>query len=242
MARSTGLGYRRGYQIDAESIVVGAVQAGTKGRAAATRTGAAMLLNTSVNNMSEFRAVLAGQTSNSAGGYLLQFAHVPLNKGIGDASGWVTSGILSVSGQTISEVVLSGKQVYDAVYARATAGFAVSASARTTDQVTLTVLAGHGFLAGDAIFLSGFAGDGATFNGAWTVGSVTATTIVFTHSGSGTIATGGTGTAYSGTARTLATDEMRIFAVRALAGTGSNGAASPAGTNTLFLDPLASDA
>jgi hypothetical protein len=101
--------------------------------------------------------------------------------------------------------------------------------------VTLVVLAGHGYLAGDSIFLSGFAADGAVFNGAWTVDSVTSTNIVFTHSGSGTISVGGAGSAFSGRARTLSTDELRVTAVRAVAGTGSNGAAAPAGTNTLYL-------
>jgi hypothetical protein len=235
MARSTNLASRRGYQIDAESIIVGAVGAGTRGRAAATRTGSAMLLTTALNKTDVVRAILAGQVSGSSGGYLLQFAHVPLNGVVADASGWSTFATISASGIGETEAVVSGKQVHDTVYARAIAAFAVSASARSTDQVTLTVLAGHGFLAGDKVFLSGFAAAGASFNGAWTVGSVTATTIVFTHSGSGTIADGGTGTAYSGGARTLSTDELRVTAVRAVAGTGSNGASAPAGTNTLYL-------
>ena len=236
MARSTNLASRRGYQIDAESIIVGAVGAGTKGRAAATRTGAAMLLTTHLNRTDDFRVVLTGQTSNSAGGYLLQCAHIPLNGVIADAAGWITLATISVSGQTTSEAVLSGKQVHDAVRTRAITAAAVSASERTTTQVTLTVLAGHGYLAGDSIFLSGFTSGGVSFNGAWTVGSVTDTTIVFTHSASGSIGTGGTGNAYSGRAQTLSTDEIRITAVRAVAGTGSNGAAAPAGTNTLYLD------
>ena len=241
MARSTGLGYRRGYQFDRESVVVGAVKAATKGQAAATRTGAAMLLSTSVNNMSEFRAVLAGQSSDSAGGYLLQFAHVPLNQDVTHASGWSTAGILSVSGQTISEMVLSGKQVYDAVYARATTALAVTASALAGNEVTLTV-ASHNYLVGDFITVSGFTSAGVPLNGTYAITDVTATTIVYAKTNAD-IPNGGTaGVIYSGKAQTLTTDEMRIFAVRAIAGTGSNGAAAPAGTNTLFLDPLASDA
>jgi hypothetical protein len=47
MARSTGLTPRRGYMIDAATVLVGAVAAGARGRAAATRTGAALILNTS---------------------------------------------------------------------------------------------------------------------------------------------------------------------------------------------------
>ena len=38
MSRSTGLAPRRGYQLDAETILLGAVKAGARGRAAETRT------------------------------------------------------------------------------------------------------------------------------------------------------------------------------------------------------------
>lgn len=239
MARSTGLGYRRGYQLDRESVIVGAVKAATKGGAAATRTGSALLLTTSVNNMSEFRAVMAGQTSTSAGGYLLQFAHVPLDQDVTYASGWSTLATLSVSGQEMSEVVLSGKQVYDAVYDAATTALAVSASALSSNVVTLTVAA-HTYLVGDYITVSGFVSAGAPLNGTYAVTGVTDTTITYALTNAN-IADGGTaGVIYSGKAQTLTTDELRVMAVRAIAGTGSNGAAAPAGTNTLFLDPLPS--
>jgi hypothetical protein len=242
MARSTGLGYRRGYQIDRESVIVGAVRGATKGAAAATRTGAPLLLSTSVNNMSEFRAVLAGQSSNSAGGYLLRFAHVPLDKPIADAAGWSTLAVLSVSGQRISEVVLSGKQVYDAVYARAVTGLAVTASALTSNVVTLTVGSGHGYAVGDFVTVAGMTSAGAPMNGTYAVSAIADTTISYELTNAD-IANGGTaGRVYGGKYQTPASEELRVMCVRAIAGTGSNGAASPAGTNTLFLDPLASDA
>ena len=236
MARSTNLASRRGYQIDAESIIVGAVGAGTKGRAAATRTGAAMLLTTHLNRIDDFRVVLTGQTSNSAGGYLLQFAHVPIGGVIADAGGWTTLATISVSGQTTSEAVLSGKQVHDAVRTKAITALAVSASARTSTTVTLTV-ASHEYQVGDFITVSGFVSAGAPFNGTYAVTGGSATTITYTTTTTGNVADGGTaGVIYGGKAQVLSTDEIRVAAVRAIAGTDSNGAAAPAGTNTLYLD------
>ncbi len=46
MARSTGLLPRRGVTIDANTVLVGSVLAGTLGRPAETRTGAARILST----------------------------------------------------------------------------------------------------------------------------------------------------------------------------------------------------
>jgi hypothetical protein len=77
MARSTGLAPRRGYTLDAATVLVGAVAAGARGRAAATRTGAEQLLNTRLESQDVFKLVVHGQTSTSAGGYIIQAAHVP---------------------------------------------------------------------------------------------------------------------------------------------------------------------
>lgn len=235
MARSTNLGLRRGYQIDAESIIVGAVGAGTRGRAAATRTGSALLLTTKLNHTDVVRAILAGQNSSSSGGYLLQFAHVPLNGAVADASGWSTFATLSASGIGETEAVVSGKQIHDTVYARATTGLAVTASVLTSNVVTLTVGSGHGYLVGDYVTVVGMTGAGVPMNGTYAVTAVASTTISYALTNAN-IADGGTaGLVYSGRARVLTTDELRVMAVRAIAGTGSNGAAAPAGTNTLYL-------
>jgi hypothetical protein len=77
MARSTGLAPRRGYTLDAATVLVGAVRAGSRGRAAATRTGAEQLLTTRLESQDVFKIVVNGQTSNAAGGYIIEAAHVP---------------------------------------------------------------------------------------------------------------------------------------------------------------------
>ena len=76
-ARATGLRDRRSYTFDAATVLVGAVKAGARGRAAETRTGAARLLNTRLEAQDVFKVVANGQTSASAGGYIVQAAHVP---------------------------------------------------------------------------------------------------------------------------------------------------------------------
>jgi hypothetical protein len=234
MARATNLGFRRGYQIDAETIVVGAVGAGTKGRAAATRTGSALLLTTLLNRTDDFRAVFTGQSSSSAGGYLLQFAHVPMSGVLADAAGWTTLATISVSGLNTSEAVLSGKQVHDAVRTAAITGAAVTVSVLNTNVVTLTIGA-HTYQVGDYVTVSGMTSAGVPMNGTYAVTAIAATTISYAKTNAN-IADGGTaGLVYPGRAIALSTDEIRVAAVRAVAGTGSNGASAPAGTNTLYL-------
>jgi hypothetical protein len=237
MSRPYGLSPRRATIIDADTVLVGYVGPATRGVAAATRTGAAQLITTNLASVNEAKAVLYGQTSNASGGYLIQAAHIPIGGAITDASGWTTLGIMSASGVGRSEMILSGKEIFDDVKAAATAALAVSASARTAAAVTLTVAA-HPFLVGDYITVSGFVSAGAPFNGTYAVTSVTATTIVYSTTTTGNVADGGTaGVIYSGTSQTLTTIDPRVYGVRAIAGTGSNGAAAPAGTLTLALQP-----
>jgi hypothetical protein len=155
MSRSIGLSPRRAAILDGDSIVVGYVGPQTRGVAAATRNGAAMLMTTDLGNTNEFKAVLYGQTANAAGGYLLEVAHVPAGGAIGDATGWTTAAVLSASGIGRTEAIISGAAIWAAVKAAAS----------------------------------------------------------------------------------LTTSNPRVYAVRATAGTGSNGAAIPAGTLTLALQP-----
>jgi hypothetical protein len=154
MARATNLTPRRAYQLDAETILFGLVKAGPRGRAAETRTGAARLLNTNLAAQNVVRIAGFGQSSTSAGGYLVQAAHVAEGAAIGTASTYATIGVISFTAGQINEVTLSGKQIRDAVKAA-------------------------GSLTGD----------------------------------------------------------IRVVAIRLTAGTGSNGAAVPAGTNTVALCP-----
>ena len=236
MARSTNLSLRRSVDIDAETIVVGAVGPGTRGRAAATRTGSAMLLTTRIDSTDEVKAILAGQSSSSSGGYLLQFAHVPSGGVIADAAGWTTFATLSVSGVSSSEAILSGKQVRASVTTAATTGAAVTVSVLNTNVVTLTIGA-HTYQIGDYVTVSGMTSAGVPMNGTYAVTAIAATTISYAKTNAN-IADGGTaGLVYPGKAIVASTDEIRVNAVRAVAGTGSNGASAPAGTNTLFLAP-----
>jgi hypothetical protein len=107
-ARSTGLAPRRGYTIDAATVLVGDVRAGARGRAAATRTGAAQILNTRLEAQDVFKIVVHGQTSTSAGGYIIEVAHV--------AEGSTTIGTYAAIATVtcapgVREVAISGAQV-----------------------------------------------------------------------------------------------------------------------------------
>lgn len=107
-ARSTGLAPRRGYIIDAETVLVGAVAAGARGRAAETRTGAARILNTRLEAQDVFKIVVHGQTSDSAGGYIIQAAHVP--EGSTTPAAYATIATVTCA-PGINEIALSGAQI-----------------------------------------------------------------------------------------------------------------------------------
>lgn len=153
MARSVGIHPRRGHLIDAEQIIVGKVQAGARNRAAETRTGAARLLSTSLNEQYEFKAVVYGHGADAAGGYLLQAAHVPLGGDIADAVGWVTIAVLEADGKGIDEVGLTGLQIHAAVKesaslttvpvravaVRAVAGTGSNGAAVPAGEITITL-------------------------------------------------------------------------------------------------------
>lgn len=77
MARSTGLLPRRGVTLDAQTVLVGSVLAGTLGRPAETRTGAARILTTRLDAQDVFKIIVYGNAS-AAGKYTIQVAHVPV--------------------------------------------------------------------------------------------------------------------------------------------------------------------
>lgn len=109
-ARSTGLAPRRGYVIDAQTVLVGAVAAGARGRAAETRTGTARLLNTRLEAQDVFKIAVHGQTSDSAGGYIIQAAHVAEGAAIGAASTYATIATVTCA-PGVNEIALSGAQI-----------------------------------------------------------------------------------------------------------------------------------
>jgi hypothetical protein len=107
-ARSTGLAPRRGYLIDAATVLVGAVAAGARGRAAGTRTGAAQILNTRLEAQDTFKLVAHGNAS-AAGQYTVQVAHVP-EGGTVNNSHYATIALVTCA-PGIQEIALSGAQV-----------------------------------------------------------------------------------------------------------------------------------
>lgn len=114
MGQATGLSPRRAYHLDASTVLVGAVGAGARGRAATTRTGAKQLLNTSLSAQMTYKAVLFGQDSSAAGGYLIQVAHVAPGGGLpaDNSANWVTIAALEASGVGVTEVALSGAAIH----------------------------------------------------------------------------------------------------------------------------------
>lgn len=113
-ARSTGLAPRRGYTIDAQTVLVGAVAAGARGRAAETRTGTARLLTTRLEAQDVFKIAVHGQSATSAGQYTIQAAHVAEGAAIGTASTYATIAVVTCA-PGIQEIALTGPQVRELV-------------------------------------------------------------------------------------------------------------------------------
>lgn len=107
-ARSAGLLPRRGYTLDAATVLVGPVAAGTRGRAAETRTGTARILNTRLEAQDTFKLVARGNAS-AAGQYTVQVAHVA-EGGTVNNSHYATIAVITCA-PGIQEIALSGAQV-----------------------------------------------------------------------------------------------------------------------------------
>lgn len=233
-ARSYGMD-RRATMLDRETVLVGAVLANGASEAAETRTGAARLLTTHLNQFDTFKAILHGQTSNAAGGYLIQASHLEPSDALADAQ-YVTIGIIEADGLGVSELALSGKNIGDLCRAFYASGVATRGS----------ITGGSGYTGTGSytnVPLTGGTGSGATANITVAGGAVTVVTIVNPGGGytvGDTLSAansnlGGAGTGFSIPVATLVgiTGPTRVVAVKAVAGTGSNGAAAPAGTLTL---------
>lgn len=120
MPRSYGLDTRDSV-IDAMTVLVGAVRKGLN-QSAETRTGTARQLTTDLAANMCFKAVLYGQAASAGGGYVLQAAHIPVGKAVGDVSSndWASIGVITASGFAIRELALSGRAIADAVIAKGT--------------------------------------------------------------------------------------------------------------------------
>lgn len=225
MARSTGLAPRRGYQVDAETILLGAVKAGPRGRAAETRTGAARLLTTNLAAQDEWKLIAAGGSSNSAGGYVLQAAHVAEGAALSSASAYANIGVVTATAGQINEVAVSGKQIREAVRVAGsitgdvrvaairlrpgTGTLSISNVALTSNVATITLSAAHTMLVGEIVTVGC---SNPLVNGTFTITAVTSTTFSYASTQSNITSASATGTV-------------------------TNGAAAPVGTNTVALVP-----
>ena len=225
MARATGLAPRRGYQLDAMTVLVGAVLAGARGRAAETRTGAARLLTTNLAAYDDLKLIATGGSSNSAGGYVLQAAHVAEGAALSSASAYANIAVVTASAGAINEVVVGGKQIRDAVRAAGsvtgdvrvaavrvrpgTGNLAISNVALASNVVTITLSAAHTMLVGEVVTVGC---SNPLVNGTFAITEVTSTTFKY------------------------ASVQSNITSASAT-GTVTNGAAVPVGTNTVALVP-----
>jgi len=224
MARSTGLAPRRGYQVDAETILLGAVKAGARGRAAETRTGAARLLTTNLAAQDEWKLVAAGG-SGASGGYVLQAANVAEGAALSSASTYANIGVVTATAGQINEVAVSGKQIREAVKAAGsltgdvrvaavrlrpgTGTLSISNVALTSNVATITLSAAHTMLVGEIVTVGC---SNPLVNGTFTITAVASTTFSYASTQSNITSASATGTV-------------------------TNGAAAPAGTNTVYLVP-----
>jgi hypothetical protein len=212
--------------------LVGAVLAGTRGRPAETRTGAARLLTTHLNQQEAFMATCYGQASNNAGGYLIQCAHASVGEGLGaiTAAEWVTIAQVVAIPNDVTEVAISGAQVWNAVRAasslgsvtggedsravavRAVAGtgdIAITNIALTSNVATVTIGA-HTLVVGQVVEVKNCSN--AVFNGVYTLTAVDATTISYARTNANVTSASATGTV-------------------------TNGVAAPVGAMTICLEP-----
>ena len=225
MARSTGLAPRRGYQLDAETILLGAVKAGARGRAAETRTGAARLLQTNLAANDDLKFIAAGGSSNSAGGYVLQAAHVAEGAALSSASAYANIAVVTASAGVINEVGVTGKEIREAVRVAGsvsgdvrvaavrvrpgTGTLSISNVALTTNVATITLSAAHTMLVGEIVTVGC---SNPLVNGTFRIKAVTSTTFTYDS-------------------------EQSNITSAAATGTVTNGAAAPVGTNTVALVP-----
>lgn len=218
MARSTGLAPRRARYIDARTVIVGAILAGARGQAAATRDGSAMLLTTPLNEQTDFNAVIYGQSANAAGGYVLQAAHVPVNGTIGDAVNWAPIATLQLpaTGFGNYEVAVSGAAIRDAIVRAGATGtvraYAVRARpgsgnltitnvALTSNVATVTV-GTHSMLVGEVVTVGC---SNAVFSGIYTITAVAATTISYAKTNADVSSAAATGNVTNGVAAPVGT-------------------------------------
>lgn len=112
MPQATGLQARRGYNIDRENVLIGAVRRGDN-VAAETRTGAARILDNKLNNSDVFKLVAQGALSNAAGGYFVDVAHVAIDGSLpaAESANWIRIGSIVFDGLNAVELALAGVEL-----------------------------------------------------------------------------------------------------------------------------------
>jgi hypothetical protein len=176
MPAAVGYTPQRAARIDRDSILLGSVSAGVNGdgdlEAAATRTGAARLLEGRLNPYDNWKVVAVGGQSSSAGGYLVQAAHVAQGDALANASAWATIGAIAFSGTAEIPLGFTGDQSEALVRAAAvaagaaitgkvrvtalrlrpgTGNLSISNIALTSNVVTVTLSAAHTMLPGEVV-------------------------------------------------------------------------------------------
>jgi hypothetical protein len=119
MPAAVGYKSQKALRIDRDSILLGPVNAGLDEsgtlQPAETRTGAARLLSGRINPYDAWKVVAVGGQSSSAGGYLVQAAHVAQRDVLANASTWATIGVITFNGTGQTEFGFTGVQAEDRV-------------------------------------------------------------------------------------------------------------------------------
>ncbi len=140
MPQATGLAPVRGYMVDRDAVLLGAIRAGD-GATAGTRDGSARVLSDALNLADTFKIVANGGASNASGGYYVEVAHVARGAAVGTANpaAYVRLGSISLNGLTPVEFAISGATIDAQV--RAAASPAITGDVRV---VALRLVAGTG--------------------------------------------------------------------------------------------------
>lgn len=222
MPAAVGYTNQRAARIDRDSILLGSVNAGVLGNgdleAASTRTGAARLLEGRINPYDNWKVVAVGGQSSSAGGYLVQMAHVAQNGLLADASAWATIGAIAFSGTAEIPLGFTGDQVEALVKAAAvaagaaitgktrvtalrlrpgTGNLSISNIALTTNVATITLSAAHTMLPGEVVTV---VCSNTALNGSFVIKTVGSTTFTFDLTNANITSASATGTVTNGVA------------------------------------------
>ena len=222
MPAAVGYTSQRAARIDRDSILLGSVKAGVLGNgdleAASTRDGSARLLEGRINPYDNWKVVAVGGQSSSAGGYLVQMAHVAQNGLLADASAWATIGAIAFSGTAEIPLGFTGDQVEALVEAAAvaagaaitgktrvtalrlrpgTGNLSISNIALTTNVATITLSAAHTMLPGEVVTV---VCSNTALNGSFVIKTVGSTTFTFDLTHANITSAAATGTVTNGVA------------------------------------------